>query len=70
MRNLTTSEMELVGGGLGNISIGDITAGNGLSAGNGNAIASGNDVTVSGNGSDNSVSATVDAVVKAALSIL
>ena len=59
MRDLTTAEMEIVGGGLVDISTGDINAANGVSAANGNSVASGNTVVandnLSGNASGNSV---------------
>lgn len=67
MRDLSMSEMELVGGGLVSISTGNINAANGISAGNGNSVASDNDVSVkdnlNGNASGNDVSATVDALI-------
>lgn len=67
MRDLTSIETELVGGGLVSVSTGNLNIGNGISALNGNAIASGNDVEISNNGngnlSGNSVTATVNAIL-------
>jgi hypothetical protein len=67
MRDLNSTEMDLVGGGLISLSTGDVNVGNGISALNGNNIASGNCIEISGNGngnlSGNDITATVNAVL-------
>jgi len=63
MRDLTNVEMEQVGGGLLDISTGNLNVANGLSLLNGNAIASGNDVQVNGNASGNDIAASVEALI-------
>jgi hypothetical protein len=65
MRDLTSTEMEQVGGGLLDISTGNLNVLNGISALNGNAIASGNKVDVSGNLNGNDIAASVEAVISA-----
>lgn len=78
MRNLTSNEMDLVGGGLlegllgdiATVQTGDINVANGISVGNGNAIASGNSITASGNLNGNASGNTVNATVNGILGSL
>jgi hypothetical protein len=67
MRDLSMSEMGLVGGGLVSVSTGDINAANGISVANCNSVASDNSIRVTdnlnGNLSGNDITATVNAVL-------